>query len=103
MKSRKVDEVGIANAHRCSSVLPKVLHMTISIVLRVRTFFHQAFQVYHVYCKFILDYICRITVSFGTLKDGSFLINSFASNISFSDTNMFQNGVNALSKIDDAF
>ena len=48
--------------------------------LRVRTFFHQIFQGYHVYCNFILGYICRITVNFGTLKDGSLLINIFASN-----------------------
>ena len=28
--------------------------------LRVRTFIHQPFQVYHVHCNFILGYICRI-------------------------------------------
>ena len=40
-------------------------------------FFHQTFQVYHVYCSFILAYIRRITVNFGTLKDASLLINIF--------------------------
>ena len=73
------------------------------IYLRVPTFFHQTFQVYHVYCNFILPYICRITENFGTLKDISLLINIFASNNCFSDRNIFQNGVKALSKIDDAF
>ena len=41
--------------------------------LRVRAFFHKTFWVYHVYYNFTLGYI---TVSFGTLKDGSLLINS---------------------------
>ena len=36
-------------------------------------------------------------------KDGSLLINTLASNICFSYRNMFQNGVDALSKIVDAF
>ena len=71
--------------------------------LRVRTFFHQSFQVYHVYCNFFLGYICPITVNFGTLKDGNLLINIFASNNCFSDKNILQNLVDALSKIDDAF
>ena len=39
---------------------------------------------------------------FGTLKDGSLLINIHASNHYFSIRNIFQNGVDALSKIDDA-
>ena len=60
------------------------------------------FQVYHVNCNFIIGYICRITVNLGTLKDGTFLTNIFASNNRFSDRNVFQNGVVALSKIDDA-
>ena len=71
--------------------------------LRVRTFLHQTFQVYHVYCNFILGYICRIAVNVGTMKDRSLLINIFASNIWFSDRNIFQNGADALLKIDDAF
>ena len=37
------------------------------------------------------------------MKDGSLLINTLASNICFSYRNMFQNGVDALSKIVDAF
>ena len=41
---------------------------------------------------------------FGTLKDGSLLIiPTLASNICISYRNMFQNGVDALSKIVDAF
>ena len=57
----------------------------------------------HVYCNFKIVCTCRINVIFGTLKDGSLLINSLASNICFSYRNMFQNGVDALSKIVDAF
>ena len=57
--------------------------------LRVRTFSHKTFQVYHVYCNFILCYMCRITVIFGTLKDGSLLIDIFASNNCFSYRNIF--------------
>ena len=56
--------------------------------------FHQTFQVYHIYFNFLLGYICRITIDFGTLIDGSRLIN---------DKNNLQNGVDAMSKIDDAF
>ena len=48
-------------------------------------------------------YICRITVIFSTLKDESLLSNTFASNNCFTYGNIFQNGIDALSKIDDAF
>ena len=41
--------------------------------------------------------------NFLTQKDGSLLINTFASNNSFSDRNIFQKGVDTLSKIDYAF
>ena len=71
--------------------------------LRVRAVFHKAVRVCHVYCDFKIGFKCRITVIFGKLKDGSFLINTLASNICFSYRNMFQNGVDALSKIVDAF
>ena len=71
--------------------------------LRVRAFFHKAVRVCHVYCNFKIGLTCRITVIFGTLKDWSLLINTLASNICFSYRNMFQNGVDALSKIVDAF
>ena len=50
--------------------------------------------------------MCRITVIFGTLnmlKDGSLLINIYVSNNWFSNGNIFQNGVDGLSRIDDAF
>ena len=71
--------------------------------LRVRAFFHKNVRVCHVYCNFKIGFTCRITVIFGTLKDGSLLINTLASNICFGYRNMFQNGVDALSKIVDAF
>ena len=73
------------------------------LYLRVRAVFHKTVRVCHVYCNFKLGFTCRITVIFGTLKDGSLLINTLASNICFSYRNMFQNGVDALSKIVDAF
>ena len=66
--------------------------------LRVRTFFHQTFQSCHFYCAFILGYLCQNTENFGTLKDGILLINIFASKICFCDRNIFQNGVDAMSK-----
>ena len=59
--------------------------------LRVRAVIHKTVRVCHVYCNF------------RTLKDGSLLINTLASNICFSYRNMFQNGVDGLSKIVDAF
>ena len=72
-------------------------------LLRVRAVFHKTVRVCHVYCNFKFGFTCRITVIFGTLKDGSLLINTLASNICFSYRNMFQNGVDALSKTVDAF
>ena len=71
--------------------------------LRVRAVFHKTVRVRHVYCNFKIGFTCQITVIFGTQKDGSLLINILASNICFSYRNMFQNDVNALSKIVDAF
>ena len=72
-------------------------------ILRVRAFFHKTIRVCHVYCNFKIGFTCRITVIFGTLKDGSLLINTLASNVFFSYRNIFQNGVDALPKIVDAF
>ena len=72
-------------------------------ILRVQTFLHHTFQVYHFCLNFIPGCICRITVNFGTLKDRILLIDIFASNNCSSDRNIFQNGVDALSNIDDAF
>ena len=66
-------------------------------------FFIRLFGICQVYCNFKLGYTCRITVIFETLKGGSLLINTLASNICFSYRNMFQNGVDTLSKIVDAF
>ena len=74
-----------------------------SLLLRVRAFLHKTFRVYHIYCNVILGYMCRIIVTFGTLKDWSLLINIFASNNCLSCRNIFQNGFDALSKLDDAF
>ena len=73
------------------------------ISLRVRAFFRKTVRVCHVYCNFKIGFTCRITVIFGTLKDGSLFINTLASNICFSYRNMSQNGIDALSKIVDAF
>ena len=47
--------------------------------------------------------MCRITVIFSTLKAESLLSNTFASNNRFTYRNIFQNGIDVLSKIDDAF
>ena len=66
--------------------------------LRVRAVFHKTVQVCHFYCNFKLGFTCRITVIFGTLKDGSRLVNTLASNTCFSYRNMFQNGFDTLSK-----
>ena len=74
-----------------------------SIELRVRAFFHKTVRICHVYCTFKIGFTCRITVILGTLKDESPLINTLSSNTCFSYRNMFQNGVDALSKIVDAF
>ena len=87
---------GLTSDHCC-------FHWKLNKTLRVRAFFHKTVRVCHVYCNFKLGFTCRITVIFGTLKDGSLLVNTLASNICFSYRNMFQNGVDALSKIDDAF
>ena len=76
---------------------------TVSTKLRVRAFFHKTVRVCHVYCNFKIGFTCRITVIFGILKDGRLLINTLASNICFSYRNIFQNGVDALPKIVDAF
>ena len=81
----------------------EMLNQQIVVALRVRAFFHKTVRVCHVYCNFKIGFTCQITVIFGTLKDGSLLINTLASKICFSYRNMFQNGVDALSKIVDAF
>ena len=86
----------------CSSMI-LVLWIHSGINLRVRAVFHKTVQVCHVYCNFKIGFTCQITIIFGTLKDASLLINTLASNICFSYRKMFQNGVDALSKIVDAF
>ena len=56
----------------------KGFHVSGSSFLRVR---ENAFQVYDVYCKLILGHMCRITIIFGTMKDGSLLITSLSQTI----------------------
>ena len=81
-------------------IVSKIIKM---LDLRVRAVFHKTVRVWHVYNNFKIGFTCRITVIFGTLKIGSLLINTLVSSISFSYKNMFQNGVDALSKIVHAF
>ena len=81
----------------CKQTLP------LTLVFRVRTFSQTTFRVYHVYCNFILCNMCGITVIVGTLKDGSLSIDVFASSNCFSYRSIFQNGIDSLSKLDDAF
>ena len=88
------------NVQATSLMLPVIYSINF---LRVRAFFHKTVRVCHLYCNFKVGFTCRITVTFGTLKDGSLLISTLASNICFSYRNKFQNGVDALSKIVDAF
>ena len=93
------------------TILSTVKHLKYSMeyadfrcgALRVRAFFHKTGWVCHVYCNFKIGFTCRSTIIFGTLKDGSLLINTLASNICFSYRNIFQNGVDALPKIVDTF
>ena len=87
----------------CLSGFFPLLYLFDLNILRVRAVVHKTVRVCHVYCNFKIGFTCRITVIFGTLKDGSLLINALASNICFSYRNMFQNGVDALTKIVDAF
>ena len=87
----------------CSSLLGNAQVSSLGRSLRVRAFFHETVRVCHVYCNFKIGFTCRITIIFGTLNGGSLLINTLASNICFSYRNMFRNGVDAFSKIVDAF
>ena len=67
--------------------------------LRLRSFFVQTDWVCHLWCN--LNLVTRVGLSyfFGTLKDCSLKINSLALNNCFSYRSVFQNGVNALSKM----
>ena len=50
--------------------------------------------------QYLINFTCWTTVTFWTRKDDSFLINSFlVSNQCFSHRNVFQNGVNTLTKV----
>ena len=82
---------------------PFMRYFVNSIIFKGTSGFHKTVRVCHVYCNFKIGFTCWITVIFGTMKDGSLLITTLASNICFSYRNMFQNGVDALSKIVDAF
>ena len=93
----------LSNFMLFSFLKKKICGLSHLCTLRVRAFFHETVRVCHVYCNFKIGFTCRITVIFGTLNGGSLLINTLASNICFSYRNMFQNGVDALSKIVDAF
>ena len=81
----------------------KIEKRNLVLIKRVRAVFHKTVRVCHFYWNFKLGFTCPITVIFGTLKDGSLLTNTLASSICFSYKNMFQNGVDSLSKIVDAF
>ena len=63
--------------------LKKIVQKQVVTALRVRAFFDKTVRVCHVYCNFKIGFTCRITVIFGTLKDGNLLINTLASNICF--------------------
>ena len=99
-----VIEIRLGKLADTNLILYNIIHFLLDdISLRVRAFFHKTVRVCHVYCNFKIGFTCWITVIFGTLKDGSLLINTLASNICFTYRNMFQNGVDTLSKIVDAF
>ena len=78
--SQKQQREGTENLHECCIEM----NLTSLDHLRVRAVFHKPAWVCHVYCNFKIDFTCRITVIFGTLKDESLLINTLASNICFS-------------------
>ena len=99
--SKDVPKRGMFMKHWKSNLF--LLLMSKSKDLRVRDFFHKTFRVFDVCCNFILDYMCQITVMFGTLEDGSLLIDSFASNNCHSCRHISQNGFAALLKLDDTF
>ena len=100
IKKKKINVNVLQKATNASFIF---LIIMLKSILRVRAFFHKTVRVCHVYCNFKIGFTCRITVIFGTMKDGSLLISTLASNICFSYRNNFQNGVDALSKIVDAF
>ena len=66
------------------------------VVLRVRAFFHNTFQIYQVsLLQLLSNYVCGITVIFGTCTERwkPLLFNIFASKNSFSYKNIFENAV----------
>ena len=78
-----------------------VLFRRFQIILPIKATvsFVETDPVCHVWCNVWPSYTCRSAVIFRTLKDDSLWINILASNNCFSYRNIFQNGVNTLSKL----
>ena len=80
----------------------RVWIMSMIQCFRVRAFFFNRLFRFTMLTATLYCLNCRIT-TFETLKDESLSINIFAANNCFSDRNIFQNDIDTLSKIDDAF
>ena len=52
------------------------------------------YEIFHVYCIFYSFFTCQTTVIFGITKEGSLVLNTFASWNCFTCRNLFQNGAN---------
>ena len=89
----------------CFSFPAFSLKITPPYSLRVRAFTNKTFRAGFTMSTvtFLLGYMYRIAVLFRALKYISILIDIFASNNYFSYRNIFQNGIDTLSKIDDTF
>ena len=55
-------------------------------------------EIFHVYCIFYSGFMCQTTIIFGIAKDGSLVLNTFASLNCFTCRNLFQNGANDMSE-----
>ena len=55
-------------------------------------------DIFHVYCIFYSGFMCQTTVIFGITKDGSLVLNPFASWNCFDYRNLLQNGANDMSE-----
>ena len=55
-------------------------------------------EIFHVYCIFYSGFMCQTTVIFGITKDGSLVLNPFASWNCFAYRNLLQNGANDMSE-----
>ena len=58
----------------------------------------KTYEIFHVYCIFYSGFMCQTTVIFGTMKDGSLVLNTLASWNCFTCRNLFQNGANDMSE-----